>query len=79
MEISKYIFFILLIFLISNDLISSKLYQNNPNDIYYQEYLERISFKKHHRLSDYDYDNNEYIEKPTSSFDFLFKSFKVFS
>lgn len=76
MEISKYIFFILLIFLISNDLISSKLYQNNPNDIYYQEYLERISFKKHHRLSDYDYDNNEYIEKPTSSFDFLFKSFK---
>jgi hypothetical protein len=93
MKLSRlhYLFFFL-IFLISIELTSPKLYKDDPDDIAYQEYLSRISNKKYskknvinnnnphyNRYDNYDYDNNEnndFTEKPTSSFDFLYKSVK---
>ena len=90
MKLSKLDYlYIFIFFSISIKLTSPKLYQDNPDDIAYQEYLSRISNKKYsqnnnnnphnNRYDNYDYDNNEYndfTEKPTSSFDFLYKNFK---
>ena len=80
------IFFFFIFFILSNKLITSKIYQENPNDMYYKEYLQRISNKRSSNKRRIDeqnnipndnkyYYNNEFTEKPTSSFDFLYKGF----
>ena len=80
------IFFFVIFFLFSNKFINSKIYEENPNDIYYKEYLQRISNKRTSKKYVNDdqsnepnnnkyYYNNEFTQKPTSSFDFLYKSF----
>ena len=80
------IFFFFIFFILSNKLITSKIYQENPNDMYYKEYLERISNKRSSNKRRIDeqnnipndnkyYYNNEFSKKPTSSFDFLYKGF----
>lgn len=75
---NKKIFFIFILSILSNKLITSKKYKENENDNYYQEYLERISnkeFSRQKQNNDYDY-NYDFKEKPTSIFDFLFKSIR---
>ena len=79
------IFFILLIFLRANQFIKSKIYQDISSD-YDIDYMENINTKKtytqkygpkskYHKKQSNFYDN-EFNEKPTSTFDFLWQYFK---
>lgn len=79
------IFFILLIFLSANQFIKSKIYQDISSD-YDIDYMENINTKKtytqkygpkskYHKKQSNFYDN-EFNEKPTSTFDFLWQYFK---
>ena len=66
-------FYIFILFLLTSQLINSKIYVENPTENYYQELNKKFSKKYKH---EYINDDNELTEKPTSSFDFLFKNFK---
>ena len=70
--------FCIFIFLLSSKLINSKIYRENPTENNYNEYLESISynkFSKKYKNKENINDNNDFTKKPTSSFDFLYKSF----
>ena len=79
------IFFILLIFLITNQFIVSKIYQDMSSD-YDIDYMGNINRKKiytekygpksKYQKKQSNFYENEFDEKPTSTFDFLWKYFK---
>ena len=76
----KNINLVLIIFILSNKFIISELFKDSPDNIFFKEYLETISsensknYKPNRKSRNNNY-NDDFPEKPTSSFDFLFKSF----
>ena len=81
MKLEKNKFFGLFIFLLTNKYIISAIFRDNLETDFDSEYQERISnekySKKYKNNQQYIYNNynEEFSEKPTSSFDFLYKSF----